>query len=328
MVIQLINRYDLEKILAIFFSCIFLSFTANAQKELPDTVHTGVYITSIHDINFKEKEYSLNLWLWLKYKNKDFDFVKNLEIPQAKSFTTSFSTVDSTGGIMYVLMKLQCVMKDSWTINNFPFDHQTLRFSIENSQFDSNSLVFKADTLGKQFDPRFTIRGWNIDSLTVTTGIKAYETTFGDESLDKPHTEYSNFKVRIKLDRDAMGIFWKMFLGMYVAFLIAYMCFYIHVDYIDSRFGLSVGALFAVIGNKYIIDSALPESTTFTLVDMLHGITLIFIVAVISATSYSLVLIKQNKVAKAQKFDKLCAWVVLLAYLVVNAFFIYSATRI
>ncbi|GAB2979573.1 hypothetical protein GCM10027049_13590 [Mucilaginibacter puniceus] len=304
------------------------SQAAKAQKIVPDTVHTGVYITSIHDINFKEKEYNLNLWLWLKYKNKDFDFEKNLEIPQAKSFTTSFSTVDTTGGQVYLLMKLQCVMKDSWSIDNFPFDRQKLRFSIENSQFDSNSLIFAIDTLGKHFDPRFTLRGWYIDSLDITTGIKAYETAFGDESLDKPHTEYSNFKVRLQIDRDAMGLFWKMFLGMYVAFLIAYMCFYIHVDYIDSRFGLSVGALFAVIGNKYIIDSALPESTTFTLVDMLHGITLLFIVAVIILTAYSLVLVKQNRVAKAQKFDKLCAWVLLLSYLLLNAYFIITASKV
>jgi hypothetical protein len=56
--------------------------------------------------------------------------------------------------------------------------------------------------------------------------------------------------------RDAGGLFWKMFTGMYIAFLIAYVCFYIHPDGIDSRFGLSVGSLFAVIGNKYIIDSS------------------------------------------------------------------------
>ena len=330
MVIQLIiiKYIDLKNILIIsFLIFLFVSLTAKAQKDVPDTVHTGVYITSIHDINFKEKEYSLNLWLWLKYKNKKFDFLKNLEIPQAKSFTTSFSTVDTTGGQVYMLMKLQCVMKDSWAIDNFPFDRQKLRFSIENSQFDSDALVFTADTLGKHFDPRFTLRGWDIDSLNITTGIKAYETGFGDESLAKPHTEYSNFKVRLQIDRDAMGLFWKMFLGMYVAFLIAYMCFYIHVDSIDSRCGLSVGALFAVIGNKYIIDSALPESTSFTLVDMLHGITLLFIVAVIISTSYSLVLVKQNKIAKAQKFDKLCALVVLIIYLLLNAYFIYNASR-
>lgn len=40
-----------------------------------------------------------------------------------------------------MLMKLRCVMKDSWTINNFPFDKQKLRFSIENSQFDSHGSL-------------------------------------------------------------------------------------------------------------------------------------------------------------------------------------------
>jgi hypothetical protein len=122
-----------------------------------------------------------------------------------------------------------------------------------------------------------------------------------------------------------MGLFWKMFLGMYVAFLIAYMCFYIHTDSIDSRFGLSVGALFAVIGNKYIIDSTLPESTTFTLVDTLHGMTLFFILTVIICTSYSLRLVKQEKIAKAKKFDFISAQVLLVIYLSLNAWFIYNA---
>lgn len=312
----------------LIYTILFLlsAIAVKAQKAKPDTVKTGIYITSIHDINFKEKEYTVNLWLWLKYKNKDFNFVENLEVPQAKSVVKSYSTVDSTGGQIYLLMKLQCVMKDSWAIDNFPFDSQKLRFSIENSQFDSESLVFAADTLGKHFDPRFTLRGWNIDSIRVTTGTKVYETGFGDESLDKPHTEYSNFKVLLRINRDATGLFWKMFLGMYMAFLIAYMCFYIHKDSIDSRFGLSVGALFAVIGNKYIVDSSLPDSSTFTLVDTLHGLTLLFILTVIMATAYSLVLIKKGKDAKAQKFDFIIAQVLLGGYVLLNAWFIYHAS--
>jgi hypothetical protein len=322
-----INKQFLTILIA-FIIILFTSSVTNAQQATPDTVYSGVYITSIHDINFKDKEYNINLWLWLKYKNKKFDFLHNLEVPQAKSVTTSYSTIDSSDNKIYLLMKLQCVMKDSWAIDNFPFDRQKLRFSIENSQFDSQSLVFAADTLGKHFDPRFTLRGWRIDSLDISTGTKIYETGFGDESLKKPHTEYSNFKVRLQIDRDAMGLFWKMFLGMYVAFLIAYMCFYIHTDSIDSRFGLSVGALFAVIGNKYIIDSALPESTTFTLVDTLHGITLLFILSVIICTSYSLKLVKQEKPDKAKRFDLICGQVILAAYLLLNFYFIYGASKI
>lgn len=312
---------------AIFFifNLLFLNFTSQAQKVKPDTVSVGIYITSIHDIDFKQKEYTVTFWLWLKYKNKAFDFLQNLEIPQAKTVARSFSTVDSTGDSIYMLMKLQCVMKDSWKIGDFPFDSQKLRLSIENSQYDSRSLIFVADTLGKHYDPRFTLNGWTIDSCIISTGTKAYETAFGDASLAKPHTEYSAYRVRISINRDAGGLFWKMFLGMYIAFLIAYICFYIHADGIDSRFGLSVGSLFAVIGNKYIIDSSLPESTSFTLVDTLHGITLFFIFAVITATAYSLKLVKENKEKKAKRFDMIAAQVLFLIYVILNIYFISQA---
>jgi hypothetical protein len=317
----------LKNLLYILFFTLFITTGAQAQTSHPDTVLSGIYITSIHDINFKDKEYTVNLWLWLKYKNKEFDFLQNLEVPQAKSVSRSFSTIDTSGSRVYLLMKLQCVMKDSWAIENFPFDRQKLRFSIENSQFDSKSLIFAADTLGKHFDPRFTLRGWRIDSLDISTGIKAYETAFGDESLKKPHTDYSNFKVKIVINRDAMGLFWKMFLGMYIAFFIAFMCFYIHTDSIDSRFGLSVGSLFAVIGNKYIVDSSLPDSTTFTLVDTLHGITLLFILTIIISTSYTLKLVKQEKVEQAKKFDRIGAWVLLTVYVLLNSYFIIMASQ-
>jgi hypothetical protein len=311
----------------LLFIFAFSILKSSAQTAPPDTVKTGIYVTSIHDIDFKQKEYTIDLWLWLKYKNPEFDFVQNLEIPQAKSVVKSFSTIDTTGGKIYLLMKLQCVMKDSWRIENFPFDKQRLRLGIENSQFDSKSFIFVKDTLGKQFDPRFTLRGWSIDTLDISTPIKAYETAFGDESLATPHVEYSSFRVRISIHRDAAELFWKMFLGMYVAFLIAYICFYIHADNIDSRFGLSVGSLFAAIGNKYIIDSSLPESTTLTLVDTLHGITLLFIFATVTASAYALHLVKKDKLRQANRFDMIVAQGLLLLYASINIYLISVANN-
>jgi hypothetical protein len=304
-----------------------LSFRSFSQQT-PDTVKIGVYITSIHDIDFKQKEYALNLWLWLKYKNREFNFPENLEIPQAKQVEKSFSTIDTSDGMVYVQMKLQCIMKDSWRIDNFPFDRQTLRFSVENSQFDKNSLVFQPDTVGQHFDPRFALRGWSIDSCVMTTGPKVYETAFGDETASKPRSEYSAFRLRLVITRDASGLFWKMFLGMYIAFLIAYVCFYIHADGMDSRFSLSVGSLFAVVGNKYIIDSSLPESTSFTLVDTLHGLTLFAIFIIITCTAYSMILIKRNELKKARRFDMIAAQVLLFLYVISNLYFIVKAATV
>lgn len=301
-------------------------YSSNAQADAqPDTVKTGIYITSIHDIDFKQKEYTINLWLWLRYKNKEFNFEKYLELPQAKTVTKLYSTIDSTDEGIYMLMKLQCVMKDSWSIKNFPFDKQRLWFSIENSQYDASSLVFATDTVGKNFDPRFVLRGWQIDSFTLSTAIKGYETAFGDPELETPHMDYSSFRVKVSLHRDASDLFWKMFLGMYAAFLISFICFFIHADNIDSRFGLSVGALFAVIGNKYVVESSMPEATSFTLVDALHGVTLLFIFVVVITSVYSLKLAKANKLKEANRFDLIAAIIFLILYLLINVYLIIGA---
>jgi hypothetical protein len=299
--------------------------SSHAEDNHPDTVSVGIYITSIHNIDFKQKEFTVTFWLWLKYQNPELDFVNNLEIPNAKTVDKSFSTLDTVGGRIYLQMKIQAVIKDSWRINNFPFDEQKLRISFENSQFDASSLVFVPDTLGDHFDSRFTLRGWNIDSCIITAGKRVYKTAFGSEDVVKQETEYSAFRVRLSVTRDTGGLFLKIFLGMYLAFLISYICFYIHSDSMDSRFGLSVGALFAVVGNKYIIDSSLPESSSFTLVDALHGLTLLYILLIVAANAYSLRLIKEGKLRQSINMDNRTAIVLLVTYIGLNTWLIWNA---
>ena len=34
-------------------------------------------------------------------------------------------------------------------------------------------MVFKPDTLGKHYDPRFTLHGWTIDSFRITVATKS-----------------------------------------------------------------------------------------------------------------------------------------------------------
>jgi len=311
-----------------FILCMLLlctSYSVTAQELERDTVKVGIYITSIHDIDFKQKEYATTFWLWLKYKNPKLDFVNNLEVSNAKSVEKTFFTIDTSGDRISLQMKLQCVLKDSWTIANFPFDHQKIRIILENSQFDASSMVFVPDTAGKSFDPRYTLRGWDIDSCIITTGTRTYQTAFGNEAALKQESEFSVFRVRLSITREAGGLFMKIFMGMYLAFLISYVCFYIHADSMDSRFGLSVGSLFAVVGNKYIVDSSLPDSATFTLVDTLHSITLLFILLVIGANAYSLRLIKQNQIPKSVRFDNRTGLVLLLLYVVSNVWFIWQA---
>ena len=79
------KKITLFLVFSLLHCSLFVS-SSFAEPTKPEKVKAGIYVTSIHDIDFKQNEFTINLWLWLKYKNRDFDFVQNLEIPQAKTF--------------------------------------------------------------------------------------------------------------------------------------------------------------------------------------------------------------------------------------------------
>lgn len=290
--------------LLLFFLLTISSFFAIAQNK-PDTVKIGCYLISLHDFNFRDKEYTARFWVWMLYNNKKFDLEHQIEIPNAKTMEKPDVVIQQLDSLDWLQMKIKCVMKQGWKVSDYPFDEQKLKIYIENSTFDNSDLIFKPDTVGKSYDPDLVVDGWKITDFRVHTDTGNYATTFGDPLLKDGNTAYSRFVIDIALKRNAWGLFIKVFLGMYVAFCITFVGFFIDHENIEPRFGLPVGGVFASVGNKYVIDSLLPESSQLTLVDLLHGLTLICIFLIIAYSAYSLRLFKQGEVKLALKLDKI-----------------------
>jgi Ca2+/Na+ antiporter len=122
----------------------------------------------------------------------------------------------------------------------------------------------------------------------------------------------------------------KMLTGAYVAFLIACLVFFVSSENQDSRFGLCIGGLFAAIGNKYIVESIVPTSTTNTLMDNVHNLTFTFILLIVGVIIISLYLFESGDEAKKRKSLKLDRWAFfsfLTVYTLVNVFLVWRATR-
>lgn len=289
---------------------------AKPSPDVPDTVKVGTYIISLHDINFHDKEYTVRFWLWFLYDNAEFDFSRQLDIPNAKSIEPPEIITDSIDGKAWVIMKMKCTMKENWSVEDFPFDEQHLKIQIENTLFDNKHLIFVPDTAGSRYDAKEAIDGWKITNFAVAQRVNDYETGFGDASSN--FQEFSTFTITMDIERSAWGLFMKIFVGMYIAFLIAIVSFTPQPSELEPRFGLPVGGLFAAVGNKYIIDSVLPESSSFTLVDTLHSMTFFAIFVTLVVSALSLKLHDYGKFDKALLVNRIGAWVVISVYLVGN----------
>jgi hypothetical protein len=284
--------------------------------EPPDTVKVGTYVISLHDINFHDKEYTIRFWLWFVYDNPDFDFSKQLDIPNAKEIGPPEIITDSIDGKAWTIMKMKCVMKESWDVQDFPFDMQHLHLQVENTLFDKKSLVFVPDVAGSRFDEKEAIDGWAIRNFKVITKENDYETGFGDSSSN--FQVFSTFNIEMDIERNAWGLFLKIFIGMYIAFLISVISFTPHPSELEPRFGLPVGGLFAAVGNKYIIDSLLPESSTFTLVDTLHAFTFFAVFVTLLVSAISLKFHDSGQTEKAMRVNRFGSRFVVIFYLLAN----------
>ena len=303
---------------------LFISLFGSLQAQ-PDTVKVGAFIISVHDINFRDKEYTARFWLWFLYDNANFDFSTQLDIPNAKSIDTPEVTLDSLDGKAWTIMKMKCAMKENWKVHNFPFDKQHLKIQIENTLFDNQSLIFSPDIKGSTIDDQEAIDGWEIKNFKVSVGTNDYKTGFGDARPERSLQNFSAFMVEMDLERQAFGLFMKIFIGMYIAFLIAIISFVPHPSEFEPRFGLPVGGLFAAVGNKYIIDSLLPESSTFSLVDTLHTLTFLGIFSTLVVSAICLKLHDLGKKEVCLRVNQVGSRLVVAFYVALNALFIVLA---
>lgn len=298
-----------------------------AGATAPDTVKVGVYIISVHNISFRDKEYTVRFWLWFVYKpNAAFDFTKQLDIPNAKEIDPIEPheiITDTLNGKAWVQIKMKCVMKENWAVHNFPFDKQWLHIHVENMVNDRSRLVFIPDPTST-FNRAEASDGWRIKEFTVSSDTSRYDTGFGDPE-GHTHQTFANFSVKMGLDRSSVGLFMKIFIGMYIAFMISLISFMSSPWETDPRFGLPVGGLFAAVGNKYIIDSLLPESSEFTLVDALHSLTFFGILAVLIVSAIAMKFYDHDNEEKCLQVDKWGFRILVVIYVVGNLYFIFTA---
>jgi hypothetical protein len=306
------------------FLSVLLLFTAKSFSQEKDTISIGVYITSIYDLSLPENSFKTDFWLWFNYKNDSLKPLETIELVNAKEIEISMPSTEKKNNINWGAQKIKTQIKKQWNIDNFPFDTQILQILVEEAIKDTSALIFKADKANSKLDKNVTLEGWEIKKFQIESSISTYNTTYGDPIL-KGNSSYPNILISIGLERKGGGIFFKLFVGVYIAFAISTLVFFIDPTDVDPRFGLSVGSLFAAVGNKYIVDSILPETITFTLVDKVHLLTFFFIFISLMISVQSLYWAKKNQIKVSKRLDTLGFGFISITYILINMVLISQA---
>lgn len=298
---------------------------AQTEASVPDTVKVGAFFTSVYDLNLAEKSFTADFWIWYNYRNDSINPLESVEISNAKEFAFQSDDLEKLNGINWATHKCKATIKKEWNLKNFPFDKQELILEIEDAIYDSEQLVYVADVENSKYDKKIKLDEWSIRSFKVEQMKKSYETTYGNPEL-KGSSEYPGIKISFVLERDGVGLFFKLFVGIFVAYLISLSVFFMGPEN-PERFGMIVGALFAGVANKYIVESLMPQTVMLTLPDKIHNLTFIYIIIHLMLTVFVFRLGVKEKFKLGWRIDIISFIISIVSFASINFYWVYEAIK-
>ncbi|MEI6558168.1 MAG: hypothetical protein WCO00_07145 [Rhodospirillaceae bacterium] len=253
----------------------------------PVKVKVGLFVTQLYDLDMAKRSFSTNFWAWYLHPDKIYKPLETVEIVNAKATTIKFTGVTSKDDVIIGGEKKQVFWDQGkyavtafqdWDVTNFPFDRQVLHLQMEDGQNDSSQTALIADVENSKIDSSVSVPGWIIESFKIKARDTVYETTYGDPTLQGT-SSYSRVTASITVRREGVRLLGSMFIGFFVAFALTCLTYFLDTDWMaGSRVGMCGGAIFASVGNKYVVDNYLPPVSTFTLADAIEASTFMAII--------------------------------------------------
>lgn len=286
----------------------------------PVRAHAGIYVDRIVNLSVKEARWTVDFYVWFRWRGEVADPGENFQI--VDGWIQSREKVDeyTSGNEHYALYRVVARITKFFDVSRFPRDDHVLTINIENPASERHELLFVADNENSGVSSRVQIAGYSTYEWAVLEKPHAYSSTHGDPRLAAGSEKVqSQLRMGIWIERQGWGYYLKLFLPVFAAVAVAMLAFFIKPTYVDPRFGLGIGALFAVIANTYITSSLVPDTGVMTLTDIVNQVGVVTIVLSLVQSTISLYLYgRKGKEALSRLFDRVSFVIFFAGYVLIN----------
>ena len=185
--------------------------------------------------------------------------------PRAAAFTTPFAAVWLRS-------------KSNGTSVISRSDNHEITIEIEDADLEEEKLKYLPDSENCNISPDARVPGWDFSAGEAAVTNHGSNTNYGDIDLPSGHeSNWSRYIYTVHMTRTGYGYFGKLFTGLFIAVGISLVGLLTSPEQMDSKFALSVGAMFAAVASEYLVTASLPDSNVLTMADKLHILSFLFI---------------------------------------------------
>ena len=298
----------------------------------PAEVVIGTYVNKVQDLSFRENHYAVDFYIWFRWKAKgtlaEYKPLDSFEILNGRVDSKTSVVEKKIGDMNYASARIAATINENWELASFPFDWHRTQVRIEDSQFTALDLKFVADKTNSRLGDEIDMAGWRASNFGTDVQRRHYRTNYGDTSLPSDaQSEYSRYVVSWDIDRVGWGAAVKLLSTVILATGVAFVSFMVKPSDLDARFGMGVGALFAVAASAFVVSASVPDSASLTIADKMHMVALGFIFLTLLLSALCLRLEVHEREELAFRIDHWCLAVMPLLFYGWVGWAIFAAAR-
>lgn len=234
---------------------------------IPVTI--GLYLDGIDSMAIRESAWTPTFYIWFRWKGD-----------RTLSPGSSFRLIDGrierkdlqdeyygAEGTNYQRYRVVARMTKFFNTTRVPLDGHMLNIYVEDTRLDASRLRYVADPASNA-SSRVKVSGYTIDKSQQAIKTHTYRTSYGDpREIGKGNRTFSMYTYGIDITRDGMGVYFKIFIGLFAGMALAFASFGLRASDAGPRFSMLAGAYFGAVANSYLAGSLIPSSGQFGLVE-------------------------------------------------------------
>ncbi len=294
--------------------------TATSSGAKPADVSVGVYVTRIGEFSLKEGTWAADFDIWFRWNDPRIDPGENFRIVNGR--VDQKEKVDGyvEGESRYERYSVNARFSKLFDPSRFPFSDEVLVIQVEDGSLQAEALRYVVDQEGCGIDHLAIPQVLKVTRLLTAVKLHGYGSCRGDPRFPAGSTDmHSRFNFAVFVSIPGVGLFFVLFQTLFISVSIAFIVFFIKPIFVDPRFGLGVGAVFAAVGNNIFMVTMLPQGERISLTNMVNGIGLGTIFLTLVQSTISLYIEDTMGSEKLRRlFDMASFGVFLTGYGVVN----------
>ena len=155
-------------------------------------------------------------------------------------------------------------VKNFYNLKSFPFDKQTLKYTIVNNNYGLTDRILRPQTFTYEtlnnFIKKNDIPGWEKKSFNV-------KKFFYRNPTDQKNFGRDGLQIEIEIERKHGYYIFKVIFPIVLILIVCWSVVWIHPKEIEARLTITIVCLLSLIAYNFVIDEELPKLEYLTVMD-------------------------------------------------------------